>query len=411
MIFFHVLKDVQVISRGTGDVIRFRAPRSQVTGIHDLATTQIYLTTHAQYARLVKAIPDAQSVLRVLDDLAVDMIRHQDAFPVEITFYQQGEVQEIFRQHGKSARIAVINGMGFGIGDSIVGLQALDIFHRRIRTNYKRISIDMFQRIKPELRPLYQRSNAVNQVYDMPQTLAKLLGYDYSMSLEAFTASPQFNSMPMIDYFLAKLGLDPANIAADEKRCRFLARTHLANKGGKAVDDLLASFKNRGCRLLLMHPFASDAVRSVPDDHLKTLLDYLIGHTDYILVGALDITYENKRYINLASMSKTVEDFISIVSRMDAVITVDTSTYHIADCFNIPTVVLFNTIDPHFRTVYYPHTRGIWLAEGRDSLATRHKGFTERDRVELDAVYKQFDHERLLRELDLAIESIRSGAT
>jgi ADP-heptose:LPS heptosyltransferase len=123
------------------------------------------------------------------------------------------------------------------------------------------------------------------------------------------------------------------------------------------------------------------------------------------------IPYEDKRFINLASVSKTVDDFIRIISRMDAVITVDTSTYHIADCFNIPTVVLFNTVDPRYRTAYYPHTRGIWLAEGRDSLAQRHKGYTERDRVELDTLYKEFDHERLLQELDLAIESIRTGET
>jgi len=408
MIFFYVLKNVQVTSRGTRHAIQFKSPRPADIQSQHIPSRHIYFTTRAQFERLIKSIPDAHLIVRVFDDLAVDMILNRDDFPRQIIFYQSGELNEIFCQSAGSVKIAVINGMGVGIGDSIVGLRALDIFYKQIQANYSNISIDMYQRIKPELRPIYQSSKSVNKSYDMPQTLAKLLGYDYFMSLEAFTITQEFNSMPMIDYFLAKLGLDPTTVADTEKRNMSPGFLRPGKNVDKTIDNLLLTHKSAGNKLLLVHPVASDAIRSVPDIYISQLIDFLIGSTDFILVSAVAYSYTHDRYLDISRYSKNLDDFINIISQMDAVITVDTSTYHIADCFNVPTVVLFNTVHPRYRISYYPNTRGIWLGEGMDELFMRHKGITEQNEALLSNIYKNFDYKDLLTELDLVMKSAQS---
>lgn len=390
--------------------VQYKPPRpADITSQH-IPARNIYFTTRAQFERLARSIPDAHSVIRVFDDLATDMIMNRDDFPRQITFYHNGaELDDIFRRQAKAVKIAVINGMGIGIGDSIVGLRALEIFHERIRPNYSNISIDMFQRIKPELRTLYQCDKSVNRTYDMPQTLGRLLGYDDFMSLEGFTLSQEFNSMPMIDYFLAKFGVDPATVSDHEKRGACLNPAGSRRNIDKSLDNLLQSYKSKGHRLLFIHPLASDAIRSIPDDHIAKLTDFLIGNTDFILVSAVATSCKNERLLDVSRYSKSTDDFINIISRMDAVITVDTSAYHIAACFDIPTVVLFNTIHPRYRVSYYPYVRGIWLGDGKDALLMRHKGFTEQDKTILDSIYEDFDYRNLLNELDLAIKSVQSG--
>jgi len=409
MIFFYVLKDVRVMSRGAGQAIRFKAPQTSHTASQSIPAEYIYFTTQAQFTRLARSIPDAQSVVRVLDDLAVEVILNRDDFPQEIGFYRDGEVNDVFKEHGKTLKVAVINGMGNGIGDSIVGLRALEIFYKRTRANYSKVSIAVLQRINPPLRHLYQRSKAVHQALDMPRTLAELLVYDYFVSLEAFTLSREFNSMPMIDYFLAKLGLDPTTVAACEKRGASANLEHCIKNPDKSLEKILRLNKQKGRKLLLVHPLASDAIRSVPHELISGLVDFLIVKTDFIVVSAVDLNYMHEQFLDVSPSSKNIDDFVYIVANMDAVITVDTSTYHIADCFDVPAVVLFNTIDPRYRISYYPYTRGMWLGEGSDPLVMRHKGITEQDKTILGSIYKDFDYKKLLLELDLLMKSVPSS--
>jgi len=405
MIFFYVLKNFQVSPRGTGKAIQFKSPRLRETASRNIPVRNIYFTTRAQFDRLTKSVPDAHLVFKVLDDLAVDMTLNRDDFPREIRFHQAGEQNDIFRQHAESVKIAVINGMGIGIGDSIVGLRALEIFYERIHANYSDISIDMFQRIKPGLHPLYQRNKSVNKTYDMPQPLTRLLNYDYYMTLEAFTQSKEFGSMPMADYFLAKLGIDPSSVNDSDKRNSCSNPVNSGSGINKSLKNLLLEQKNKGERFLLIHPVASDAIRSIPADHVPKLIDFLISNTEFILVGAVDFSYKHERFLDVSRYSKNIDDFIFIISQMDAAVTVDTSVYHIADCFGIPAVVLFNTIHPRYRISYYPNVRSMWLGEGKDRLLMRHKGMTKEDQPLLDGIYKDFNCNQLLTELNAAIKS------
>ena len=395
--------------RGARQAVRFKAPRMLHFTSQNVPVDHIYFTTRAQFTHLAKSIPDARLVIRVLDDLAVDVILNRDDFPQQIAFHYTGQKTSVLKPDGNAMAIAIINGMGNGIGDSIVGLRALDIFYNRVQVNCPNVSIDVFRRINPELRPLYQRNKSIHKVWDLPYSLAELLRHDYLMSLEAFTLSSEFNAMPMIDYFLAKLGLDPQTVADHEKRGKSPNLEYCINHPDKSLEKLLQRYKEKGSRLLLIHPFASDILRSMPHEYIAGLIDYLICNTDFTLVSAVDTGYRNDRLLDLSRQSKNLDDFVYIIARMDAVITVDTSAYHIADCFDVPTVVLFNSINPQYRLSYYPHVRGIWLGEDSEALRMRHKGFTEQDEPILKDIYENFDYRKVLFELDAAKKSVQTS--
>ena len=408
MIFFYVLKDTQVYPRSSGQAIRFKAPRSSSGASQRIPAENIYFTTQAQFVRMARSIADVESVVRVLDDQAAEVILGSGNFPKEITFFREGDVADIFTAHGDSIAVAMINGMGNGIGDSIVGLRALEIFYKRIQENYSRVAITVLRRINPQLDHFYRHSKAVHQALDMPRTLDMLLACDYFMSLEAFALSREFNSMPMIDYFLSKLGMDPSSVAAGEKHGASAMLGNCIKNPDKSLHNILQQHKEKGCKLLLVHPVASDAIRSMPPEFISQLVDYLLVNTDYIVTSAVGLGCLHERYLDVSRYSQNIDDFVYIVANMDAVISVDTSTYHIADTFDVPAVVLFNTIDPQYRISYYPCTRGIWLGEGQDTLVMRHTGFTQQDKTILDTIYRNFDYEKLLFELDRAVSSARS---
>ena len=72
--------------------------------------------------------------------------------------------------------------------------------------------------------------------------------------------------------------------------------------------------------------------------------------------------------MDLSKLSRSVFDYIYVISKMDAMVTVDTSTYHIADAFDIPTVILGTTFAAEVYPRYYPYV-GTYLLPGAKSTS------------------------------------------
>ena len=72
---------------------------------------------------------------------------------------------------------------------------------------------------------------------------------------------------------------------------------------------------------------------------------------------------KDSNFIDLTNESKSISDFIYIISNMDKIITADTSTYHISDSFMIPTVVIFTDKDYEKKIKYYKYTKAIYVKD------------------------------------------------
>jgi hypothetical protein len=101
---------------------------------------------------------------------------------------------------------------------------------------------------------------------------------------------------------------------------------------------------------------------------LKKLLSKM---DEYTIVSTLNIDSKiiDDRFVNLSKESKTINDFIYIISNMDSIITTDTSTFHISDAFMIPTIVLSTDVEIEDKTKYYKHLKSINIEDESKSLS------------------------------------------
>src|SRR5579875_2067153 len=111
---------------------------------------------------------------------------------------------------------AILNGFGLSLGDGIIGLQALWIARQR-----GALQETVLHRRRPEqdmVRQLY----ALARDFTALDTLAAP-PRGRVIDIRDFAFDPSFRGVAMIDWFLARLGLDPASVPSVEKRNTWLA--------------------------------------------------------------------------------------------------------------------------------------------------------------------------------------------
>ncbi|VUD56098.1 unnamed protein product [Burkholderia pseudomallei] len=122
--------------------------------------------------------------------------------------------------------VHVINGMGVALGDSVVGLTAL----AAIKARHPHVHFVLY---RPAHAPAYVdalyrlAADAIAPIRALPWPAAELPARDTRIDLGNHLYWPAFAARPMIDFFLASLGVPPESIPADAKCNRWLARLTL----------------------------------------------------------------------------------------------------------------------------------------------------------------------------------------
>ncbi len=266
----------------------------------------------------------------------------------------------------KDIKLAIIGGVGRSIGEIVNSLSSVRIMYDYLLKKFNSVKIDIY--IISSDNTFYSRDKDImkneyfiNQVYPLSLSVKKLFEYDFYIDNSSVTNSSYYSHMPFVDAYLHKFGMDYKKIPDIKKHnhldiSRYRPKQELVNK--------LNMLKSKG-ELLLYHPYSSDASRSIPEDasirFLKKLVKKLKNET---IISVLDLPkFKEDSYVNLSPLSKSYYDFVYIISRMDKIITVDTSVYHISDAFFIPTVVLFTTVKPKNRIKYYSLTKAVVVVD------------------------------------------------
>ena len=313
-------------------------------------------------------------------------------FPIDLTYsggyFKQGEEfipleEKIKPLLGKDKiRVAVVNGMGGGIGDNIVGMTALNIFYDRLMNYFKEVDIGIFT-LRPRGLPILRQETIVNEIYLMPAPAELLFQYDAIVDLSNMTGWPIFKQ-PFMDFFINAFSIDPKSVPDEQKRCFVKINEQIARE----LYPIIRSLKSSAKKLLLYHPLTSSPIRSIPNNLVKKYLKKLIKLTDYTIVSVVNIDFKHSRFVNLFPFSKKgIDYFFYLVSQMDAIITVDTATTHLADAFSIPAVDLCTTIPPKWYVCYYPFVEGILVGGGEFPEIYTHASDNKED---LEKVYKNW---------------------
>lgn len=247
-----------------------------------------------------------------------------------------------------ASRVHIINGMGVTLGDSIVGLTAL----AAIKQRYPDISFAIY---RPSRTPLFVKAlyhlaaPLFGTIQDLPVSLDTLPADEPKVDIGNHLFWPKFSTMPMIDFFLWALGLDPARIPSQEKSNGWLKRV--------ALPELMPEWKARP--YVLLAPAASTPVRSIPSQYLPEIVSRLWAEFRLPIVGFFPI--EHERYTNVSSSSGSTASYLAWVRGATLLVTSDTSAVHVGAGFDVPTAAFFTTIPSGLRARDYAKCAAIDL--------------------------------------------------
>ncbi|KAG8151418.1 ADP-heptose--LPS heptosyltransferase [Burkholderia catarinensis] len=287
-----------------------------------------------------------------------------------------------FRLDYDGARQAhVINGMGVTLGDSVIGLTAL----AALRDAHPHLRFTLY---RPARAPRYVDAlyALAAEVVAPSRTLpcpAEVLPADAPcIDVGNHLYWPAFARLPMIDFFLDALGVEPASVPASAKRNRWLARLPL---------PALPSEWRRP--YVLFCPNASTAVRSVPPALHATFVEQLAQRYGLPVAGFGPVAHP--AYVDVsADAANDTARFIAWVKGASVLFAPDTAALHLADGFDVPTLACFTTIGPALRVRDYPHCVPVEL-DVPPELHGLHRSERPDDLAAVEAAYRKIDWDAL----------------
>lgn len=270
--------------------------------------------------------------------------------------------------------VHVINGMGVTLGDSIIGLTAI----AALKAAHPQLQFVVY---RPALAPAYVEalytlaSDTLIETRVLPWPIADIPADETRIDLGNHLFWPRFMSMPMIDFFLMALGVEPASISAASKANRWLQTLQL---------PLLPEVW-RDAPYVLFCPTASTPVRSIPPSVRLGLVDRLFKRFGLPVLGFGAV--DHPHYVDVTAHSASTAHFLAWAKQARYVLTSDTAAVHIAAGFDVPTTAFFTTVAPELRVRDYTLCQPVTLAVPQ--LRNVQASDREQDLARVNAAYGQ----------------------
>lgn len=264
--------------------------------------------------------------------------------------------------------IAIIGKLGNSISEMTASCAALKILYSKLNEIYKTVHMDLYINASNNSyftrdKQIFETQEYLRAVLPLSITVKRLCNYDYYVDNSSFfQRSALFDSMNIVDVWLSKFGLDPKKITDIFKHNEMTLDVDAISN---TLKEKLSNIK-KSSKILMYHPYSVNLEKSIPQEYAVNYLKELIEQqSDYIIVSSLkiDAKLNDDRYVELSKESKTYNDFVFIVSNADKIVTVDTCTYHIADSFLIPTVVITKDEDIKIKTKYYNYVKSFHVKD------------------------------------------------
>jgi hypothetical protein len=257
-----------------------------------------------------------------------------------------------------SIKLAVINGFGIGVGDNLVGMTAFrDVRNRLAAAGFKDAHVELW------VRPGgYDNAVAVSEMHGgidkvglLPMPIEQFKRLDGFWDLGGLVDRPAVTQKCTVDFFLELLGVDPSGVTRDEKRNRLSLSIPVVKEVGDATRELTGKY-------VILHPLSRNIRRNMPADIFRELCARLVKATGMDVASVVPVPKAHERHVDLSAISaRSFAHYCTVVKNASALVSVDTSIYHVGDAFSVPSVVIFSTVMPELRARYYPNVEGIPL--------------------------------------------------
>ncbi len=240
-------------------------------------------------------------------------------------------------------RTAIINGFGRTLGDGIIGLQALWAA-QKIGAIGPRPTLFRLPGLSPLLEQAYAAAEfATVDILPWPEStphwpFAPAAAFQRVIDMRDFAFDPDFRGMSMLDFFLGKLGADPASVPPGLRRNIWLRpRIHPR--------------RPRAGGYILICPQTASQLRNMPaavHDHIKA---WFARETGIPVLSQASLP-----------SAGSLAELCGLVAGARLIVSADTAMIHLADAFDIPALAFFTTHRPEWRVRDYPGCRAIHLA-------------------------------------------------
>ncbi len=371
MVIFGAREDC-VFDREVGEV-KLRAARG---GTGELPLNRLYCTTESDFARY-KRIAAKAGAPSLLFNMPADVLAaHVGQLPAllggsgeyplsaHLILNQLRPLAARAQREKRPLRLAVMNGFGQGLGDVITGLTALRLLRDLLEEHAiarPKIDVLVHRMYLKTVNPVYRKSTDIENALSQPLPVDQLVKYDGVWDLAGCLRKPTFSRLPLIDFFLDALGCDASAFPKESKNNAPLPVPASVLRKARGLLEKAPGPK------MMFHAKSSNYLRDMPDSVCRKFLDYIVTHTGYSVISLTPMFFDHPRFFDFSRYSQTFDDYCGFIASVNALVTVDTSTYHIAAGYDIPSVVLFSTVPPTLRTPYYPSVTGMLLPDADQS--------------------------------------------
>jgi hypothetical protein len=246
--------------------------------------------------------------------------------------------------------IAIVNGFGLTLGDSVIGLQALRI--ARETAPYRDADVVTF-RLQPErsaiIAELYAAAPHVAAVHPQPYGDIGRGPPAHFLDIRDFAFDPEFRGVAMIDFFLRRLGLDPGNVPSALKRNTWLST--LPRPAQPSVSE----------KYILVCPRAAMELRVMPDAVHARILRALGKMQGRPVLTQGTIPAGVAEGVVCVEPAGSLSQLLALVAGAALIVSTDTAMVHLADGLGVPTLAFFPTHRPEWRVRDYPLCRPVAL--------------------------------------------------
>jgi hypothetical protein len=255
-------------------------------------------------------------------------------------------------------RLAILNGFGTGLSDTLVGLTAFREVRKRMETaGMGKLEVDMWVRPSgyDSAVAVAGMHGGVDRVKILPMPIEAFLKYHGYWDLGGLVDRPTVNTRCTVDFFLELMGIDPSAVPRSEKRNQLSLSIPVVKEVGDALRQLTR-------RYVILHPLGGCLERNMPAEVFRELCARLVRETDMDVASLVPLPNMHPRHVDLSALSsRGFEQYCALIKNAAGLVTVDTSAYHVADAFSVPTVAIFSTVNPELRARYYPTVECVVL--------------------------------------------------
>jgi ADP-heptose:LPS heptosyltransferase len=241
-----------------------------------------------------------------------------------------------------------------GIGDHIMLLPALKAF-RASRCREHRGEI--WLATQREMFPIFHDEPSIDRLRPLPLPLDEAAEADFFVDISQGVTPSDFSTRHPTEVYMKILG-----VSADVSQDLIPTLTYHPNPFSESAHRLAELKRSVGDRsLVLLQWQASVQMRRLPPHKFARLAHecpecvfFVAHHRAVAEETEAEIHAAGIRALNVSHDMHELDDFIGAVLAADAVVSTDSSGYHLAGALNKPSLALFGPIASNQRCVHYP---------------------------------------------------------